>query len=112
MTVVAFPKRLPTWVVDKLPWWEQGAYRRGTSTVTIEIEAAEHAVRDRLQGILHMSELQVFGRLSNPLSSYFAFETKKTVDEVRAETIAIRNALAEMGLPGMAVKTQETPSYD
>ena len=110
MSVVKFPARLPSFVVNDLPWWEQGAYRKGTSTVTIEAELAEQVVRDRLQGILHMEEIQVFGRLSNPLSTYFAFETKKTVDEVRAETIAIRTALAEIGIPGMALDPQETPS--
>ena len=112
MSVVKFPKRLPAFVVNDLPWWERGAYRRGTSTVTIEAELAEQVVRDRLQGILHMDELQVFGRLSNPLSSYFAFETKKSIDEVRAETIAVRNALAEIGIPGMAIEPQEAPSND
>jgi hypothetical protein len=112
MTVVAFPKRLPAWVVDQLPWWEQGAYRRGTSTMTIEVAVAEQAVRDRLQGILQMPELQIFGGLSNPLSTYFAFETKKSVDEVRTETIAIRTALVEIGIPGMAVKTPEAVPND
>jgi hypothetical protein len=103
---------LPAWVVDQLSWWEKGAYQRGISTATIEAELAEQVVRDRLQGILHMEELQVFGRLSNPLSTYFAFETKKTIDEVRAETIAIRQALAEIGIPGMALKTVETNPHE
>jgi hypothetical protein len=112
MSVVKFPARLPSFVIDGLPWWEAAAYRRGTSTMTIEVAVAEQAVRDRLQGILHMDELQVFGRLSNPLSTYFAFETKKSVDEVRAETIAIRSALAAIGIPGMAIEPQEVPSND
>lgn len=112
MTVVAFPKRLPAFVVDKLPWWEQGAYRRGTSTVTIETEIAVNAVRDRLRGICELPELQVFGRLNNPLIQHFGFETDLTIEAVRTEAIAIRTALAEIGIPGMAIETQETNSDD
>lgn len=112
MTVVAFPKRLPAWVVNELPWWEQGAYRRGTSTLKIETEIAVNAVRDRLRRICELPELQVFGRLNNPLIQYFGFETDMTVDQVRAQTIAIRAALAEIGVPGMALAPKETPSND
>lgn len=107
MTVVNFPKRLPSYVVNSMPWWEQGAYRRGTSTVTIETELAVQAVKDRCRAIMELPEIQIFGKLNNALSRHLCFETTLSVEEARAETIAIRTALAEIGIPGMAITETE-----
>ena len=112
MTIISFPKRpLPAHLAG-LTGYDAEAARRGVRTVKIEAIDAEERVRARLQGILELDELQAFGRLSNPLSMHFAFRTVLSVDEVRAQTIAIRQALAEIGVPGMAIETQENPSHE
>jgi hypothetical protein len=107
MTVVDFPARLPIHVVERLPAYDRAAYAKGIQTVTIESELAVQAMQDRLKAIMELDVLQVFGRLNNALSIHFGFHTKLTVDEVRAETVAIRQALAEIGLPNMAIKQEE-----
>jgi hypothetical protein len=110
VTIITFPKRpLPAHLSD-LTGYQAEAARRGVATLTIqELDAGEAATR-RLQAILELPEIQVFGRLSNPLSMHFAFQTKFTVDEVRAQTVAIRQALADVGIAGMAIETKGVPN--
>lgn len=112
MTVISFPKRpVPAHLAD-LVGYDRAAAQRGIRTMAIETIEAEDRVKARLQGILDLEELQVFGRYSNPLSMHFAFKTGLSVDEVREQTVAIRHALAEIGVTGMVVETKETSSHD
>lgn len=112
MSVISFPKRPPSAHLAGLTGYDAEAARRGVATVTIQhVDAAETTTR-RLQAILELDELQIFGKLSNPLSMHLAFRTSLSVDQVREHTVAIRQALAEIGIPGMALETQETPSHD
>jgi len=112
MSVIIFPKRPPPAHLAGLTGYDAEAARRGVRTVTIEAMDAEERVRTRLRGILELDELQVFGRLSNPLSMHFAFKTGLSVDEVRAQTIAIRAALAEIGIAGMAIEIGKDETHE
>ena len=112
MTVLRFPKRPIPAHLQHLKGYDRAAAQRGVRTMAIEISEAEKRVKERLRAILELDELQVFGQLNNALSRHFAFTTNLSVDEVRGETIAIRSALAEIGIPGMALDPQETPSND
>jgi hypothetical protein len=112
MTVVMFPKRPLPAHLSGLTGYQAEAARRGVATMAIQhLDAAEAATR-RLQAILELEELQIFGRLSNPLSMHFGFKTALSVDEVRAQTVAIRQALAEIGVAGMAFETKETSPHE
>lgn len=108
MQILAFPARLPGHALERLSPYDRAAHRKGIQTVTIETELAVQEVNTRLKNILHMPELQVFGGLSNPLAMFFAFETSMSVDEVRAETCAIRQALAAIGIAAMAIIEEGT----
>ena len=76
------------------------------------MSTAEEMEKDRLKAILQLPELAVFGGKNNDLAAYFAFETSMSVDQVRAETLAIRSALAAIDIPGMATDNKETNSND
>ena len=102
MPVIEFPARLPGHALERLSPYDRAAYKRGIRTMSIETELAVQAVQDRCRAIMELPELQVFGRLNNPLSLHFAFSTGMTVEQVRAETVAIRKALAS-SIPALAI---------
>lgn len=112
MTVVAFPKRLPPHALERLSRYDQVAHAKGIQTMTITAELAAQAAMERTRAIIEMPELQVFGRLNNELSLHFAFATRLSVEEVQAETIAIRKALARIGIAGMAIDEIQEPTHE